>query len=310
MSTHNATFRPGIESLEERCVPTTAKLSGGILDVAGTARSSAIVVHLSGGKLEVNGVRGSFRAGAVRLLEIQAGPGNEVIDIDSRLTTPALVICGAGDDVILGDAGYNLIVGGAGTDWFFNRGGTVTVSGGPAGLPVVNPQLGPAGPGNPGSPGNPPPASLGDQIAAEANSLVGQPKVGPNGVCTDLVQKVLGDNGADPNFGISGYNNEGEPDYTWGTLVYSQVGPMPVYGSLADVAPGDVIQFADVTVPGSNGWTWTAQQHTAIVVANYGNGALQLVEQNVGTDPTVQSDLWDVGQMSQGTVWVYQPQPA
>ena len=61
-------------------------------------------------------------------------------------------------------------------------------------------------------------------------------------------------------------------------------------------------------VPGSNGWTWTASHHTALVVANLGNGNYQVVQQNIGTDPTVRSDVMGLGHITQGTIWVYRAQ--
>jgi hypothetical protein len=294
-------LKPGIESLEDRCIPTSAHLSGGVLDIVGTARSHAIVVRLVGSNQRINGVRRAFRAHAVHQIEIHAGPGDQLVDIDPRLVTPAFVLCGPGNCLVLGDAGDDTVVS-AGPVRFIGRGGHNVVNGVPDWLAALNPLPPPA-------PASPAPAPLGPAIAAEALSLIGQPKV-PPGQCTDLVQKVLRDNGADANAGVNGTNAEGDPNYTWGTLVYSQTGPSPVSGRLTDVLPGDVIQFADVVVPGTNGLTWTAAHHTAVVVANPGNGDLQVVQQNIGNDPNIESAVMEFGRMTQGTIWVYRAQHA
>jgi hypothetical protein len=126
------------------------------------------------------------------------------------------------------------------------------------------------------------------------------------------VDRILQDCGAQPqqNFGIDGYNAEGEANYEWGQLVYrcdNSAAGLTVTGTLANVQAGDMVQFADATVPGSNGWTWTASHHTAIVVANLGNGNYQVVQQNIGSDPTVRSEVMGLGHLTQGTIWVYHP---
>jgi hypothetical protein len=300
MTARQSPFRPTIESLEDRCVPTTARLADGILNVVGPASSGAVDVALSRGTLKVSGVHRTFRACAVHEIDIHAGAGNEFIDIDARLSTPVVVYCGPGRETILGGAGTTTIIGGGGHAVFFSRGG---------------PQAGLALGDEENEPADQPQQVSGSflqnagGIAGEAARLVGSPEI-PPGQCTDLVQKVLRDNGYNADFGINGHNAEGDPNYTWGTLVYSRYvysgsgyDSAGVSGSLANVLPDDVIQFADYRDANNS-----ADHHTAIVVAPPKNGDVLVVQQHVGSDTHVEYGTFHVSNMSQGTVWVYRPQ--
>jgi hypothetical protein len=161
MTVARKNHQPTIESLEDRCVPTTARLSGGILDIISTARFSAITVSLAGSKLKVSGVHQTFQAGAVHEIVVIAEGSNDFIALDPRLTTPAFILCGFGNALVLGDAGNDTVFGG-GHITFLGRGGHDVINGVPDWLPAVAPAAASPAP----SPSGPSPGSTAFVFAA------------------------------------------------------------------------------------------------------------------------------------------------
>jgi hypothetical protein len=104
-------------------------------------------------------------------------------------------------------------------------------------------------------------------------------------------------------------NTPSPTDYKWGDTPVLTFHPKssPI-SDLSAVKPGDVLQFREVGTKFG-----PIHQHTAIVVANLGNGRLRVVQQNfafqtwVTSDPTL--DVHDFNTYSGGTVWVYRPVP-
>lgn len=92
MAAQKSTFQPGVEVLEDRCVPTTAKLINGILFIDGTPRFDNIRVGLAGPKIRVNGVQQAFRAKAVREIVIDTHGSHDKITLAPRLTMPVVRI--------------------------------------------------------------------------------------------------------------------------------------------------------------------------------------------------------------------------
>src|SRR5512144_522518 len=115
-------------------------------------------------------------------------------------------------------------------------------------------------------------AALAQKIIAFARGKIGQRFA--SGECFDLVDQALQNAGAKTasDFGPVTKN----ADYVWGTAV-----------SLADVQPGDVIQFRDYrydrTIDTESATDTDFQErphHTAIVETVDGDGALTVLEQN------------------------------
>ncbi|MPY91461.1 MAG: hypothetical protein GEU99_26575 [Luteitalea sp.] len=160
-------------------------------------------------------------------------------------------------------------------------------------------------------------ASMADRIVSFPRQRVGQ-RVG-DGECFTLADRALRSAGARSaaDHGTVTPN----ADYVWGTRV-----------GLADIRPGDVIQFRnyvyereiDITNPDGSGPTDTAVQerphHTAIVERVEGNGAITVLEQNhPGGSPVARNELFfsnstrkDGNQTTtirvRGTFWFYRPQ--
>jgi hypothetical protein len=156
-------------------------------------------------------------------------------------------------------------------------------------------------------------ASLGDRVVRFARDRIGR-TVG-RGECFDLVDQALRDAGAKgaADFGTVTPN----ADYVWGTAV-----------GLADVRPGDIIQFRnyryDRTIETATAKDTDFQErphHTAIVESVDGEGAVTVLEQNVPDgSPGQRTQLFfsntsmNVGGRRttiriQGRVRFYRPQP-
>jgi hypothetical protein len=344
MTAAKKSYQPTIESLEDRCVPTTAQLSSGILSIIGKAGADVINVGLAGSKIKVSGVHQSFRAGAVHEILVNTRAGNDFIALDPRLTTPALILCGSGNSTILGDAGNDTVLG-TGREVFFSRGGRGTVNGVPqSGLGLTDT----AAPGfastTTTSGGLETTTTtltfnrLGLAVEQYAARLVGQPAVGAGSAtelppayeaqdrqCTALVMQALQAAGAqswftyDVNGHLVANDDPSTAPYVWGKLIATyHAGESPSILNLVQV--GDIIQYQDVVITtttqsGNTTYTSTssAPHHTAIVAWNGGNGNLQVIQQNasnVGQPNLVRQDAESFSGMSQGTIWVYRPEAA
>jgi hypothetical protein len=208
-------YQPSLEALEARYALTTARLAHGVLQVIGTPKADVINVRLAGSAIKVSGVRAPFSAQAVDKIAVKALAGNDRISIDTKLTIPARIDAGAGNDVVLGGGGDDVIIGGKGKNRLDGRGGRDTTNGvlearvdiAPAPTPVVapapvvvpppvlpartptppatNPPVGPGlGLVDDGLPGNmvagkPAQKGAGDRLAADYNDI----KQGQSGTC-------------------------------------------------------------------------------------------------------------------------------
>ena len=153
---------------------------------------------------------------------------------------------------------------------------------------------------------------LGGKVRAFAKDNLGK-KV-DDGDCARLAVKALEAAGAKTTADFKVTGEVG--DYVWGTLVEKY----------DDAKPGDIIQFRDVKLvtttvvkqPGGGTQTSTRSQsmtqHTAIVSANLGKGKFKVLEQNVGPQgadeklrKVVQENEVDLGDKTEGKVWIYRP---
>jgi hypothetical protein len=104
-------FRPAVEGLETRCVPTTAKLSGHLLAITGTHGKDHITIHRSGANITVSGVHHFFHAASVTKIGINGKGGNDVVAIDKRLTMPVVVIAAPGKEIVVAGGGHVSVQG-------------------------------------------------------------------------------------------------------------------------------------------------------------------------------------------------------
>jgi hypothetical protein len=135
-------YRPTLEFLEHRDLPTSAMLSGGFLYVLGTTRADHITVSESGGQIAVAGTTitvgrshvSHVSASQVHAIAIYGYGGGDVINLRptaaTAVTKYAYIYSGAGTNTIYGGNGGNYIVGGghdhlnggAGTDFLVAAG--------------------------------------------------------------------------------------------------------------------------------------------------------------------------------------------
>ena len=151
------------------------------------------------------------------------------------------------------------------------------------------------------------PADLNTQVLNYALSQLGQ-QVG-DGQCAALADTALKSAGA-LSFSDLGPTGD-DADYVWGNLVATLT---TVDHLSANIAPGDVIQFRDATfvtttVNPDGSWSQSTMMfphHTAVVELVNGN-AITLLQQNVDGNLTVQETTINLDDMTQGTMWAYQP---
>ena len=110
-----------------------------------------------------------------------------------------------------------------------------------------------------------------------------------------------------------GADDPNKGDYVWGKLVFTyEAGSKPA-GTVADVKPGDVIQFRDakwVTRAGNRTTTTTAPHHTAVVTAvDRDTGLLKILHQNHQGKRYVIEGVLPLGDLKQGWVRIYESVP-
>ncbi|HEX8914414.1 MAG TPA: hypothetical protein VF796_18850 [Humisphaera sp.] len=123
--------QPLIENLEERR-HLSASLLNGTLTVGGTTGNDTITITSASGKLtaKVNAETRSFTLTAVKKIVVNAGKGNDTVNIAASVTKPAVINGSDGNDKLTGGGGSDVINGGAGNDTETGGGGKDTFNGG------------------------------------------------------------------------------------------------------------------------------------------------------------------------------------
>src|SRR5205807_9693379 len=118
-------YRPTLELLEARDLPTTAVLSGGYLYVQGTAGSDYISLSQSNGRLSVYNT--PITVGSTKVSSVEASLVNKVViygygggDIVNLRPSAATTV--TKDTYIVAGPGYNQIYGGNGSNYTIGRG--------------------------------------------------------------------------------------------------------------------------------------------------------------------------------------------
>ena len=125
------------EVLEIRQVPAaTAVLQAGVLTITGSNQDDNIVVTKTGTKLAVSGVTATFTASSVRSIVVNAGGGDDTVDL-TAVSVPTKVSGGTGNDSLIGGSGNDTLVGDAGNDVLTGNAGNDSLDGG-AGLDLVS----------------------------------------------------------------------------------------------------------------------------------------------------------------------------
>jgi RTX calcium-binding nonapeptide repeat (4 copies) len=132
--TPRRSFRPHLQELEPRCVPTTGITAvlgtDDILRIQGDNQSDLIQVGQQNNRVWISNVSilsnghafSSVSADDVNKILIHTGSGNEQVALPSSMTIPTEVLCGPGNNIVWG--GFNdTLIGGGGNDMLIARGG-------------------------------------------------------------------------------------------------------------------------------------------------------------------------------------------
>lgn len=128
------------------------------------------------------------------------------------------------------------------------------------------------------------------------------------GECAELAGHALKAAGARTH---TGPDSPRERDYVWGKLVYkieAAADGLKESGTLADVRPGDIMQFRDVKFGDKGGFG----HHTAIVseVLNKDLGKIEVYQQNAGGNRFVTKRvIHKLQDMKEGYILIYRPVP-
>jgi uncharacterized protein YkwD len=126
------------EHLEDRTVPTTATLTGSVLNVLGSYGADVIQISQASGVINVSGVATVFDANQVKLISIEAGASDDVVTVSPSVSAPTWVfgnsgndqiVTGGGNATVYGGGGDDTISGGAGADVLYGGLGTNSVTG-------------------------------------------------------------------------------------------------------------------------------------------------------------------------------------
>jgi len=126
-SVHLAGCKPAseplfLEPLSQRALPAvTASLAGGTLSILGTPGNDFIQVQLSQNNTQIAVVSSAvtiaqFPFASVTLINVQGLAGDDRLQIDKNLPTPATLDGGDGRDILIGGAGPTTLKGQAGID--------------------------------------------------------------------------------------------------------------------------------------------------------------------------------------------------
>ena len=113
----SSAVQPIIEAMEERRL-LSASLEAGVLTVEGTPANDVITVNVTPGRIQVNvnGEKKNFKTKGVKLIEVDAGAGNDKVQLGSKVRIAARILGEAGNDTILGGRGNDQLSGGLGDD--------------------------------------------------------------------------------------------------------------------------------------------------------------------------------------------------
>ncbi len=134
----NHSYRPALERLERRDVPSaatpsTVNLTAGVLTVLGSASADAVTISQSAGMISVSDsgrVLKQVSAASVTRIVVDAGFGNDTVIVRAAITKPAFLYGGYGNDQLYGGGGNDQLYGGADSDSLFGRGGNDMLFGG------------------------------------------------------------------------------------------------------------------------------------------------------------------------------------
>jgi len=140
MTARNSQIRHCLETLEGRDVPATAAWSNGVLYIAGTSSSDAVIVRQAGNVIAVDNTPinvggysfNALYASYINRVEIYGLGGHDYLSAGEdgyRLSCPVFIHGGSGNDWIVGGMAGDVLNGGVGDDVVVGLGGNDTIAG-------------------------------------------------------------------------------------------------------------------------------------------------------------------------------------
>jgi Ca2+-binding RTX toxin-like protein len=112
----------GVETLEDRMVPSTYTLNQGVLTINITEPNRAIHMEQSNGVVWVQGNSFGWYTSAVQKIVVWGGPTNCTIDLSGVQSIAAEIHGGNGNNLIYGSRASDVIFGGTGSNTIFGEG--------------------------------------------------------------------------------------------------------------------------------------------------------------------------------------------
>lgn len=148
------------------------------------------------------------------------------------------------------------------------------------------------------------PASLGDAIATYARSQRGR-QVG-DGECTRLLEEALRVAGGEKR---RRHEEPADGDYVWGELLVRAEAGKIEHGNVADIRPGDLMQFRDAKFERNDRRglaRFEFSHHSAVVDrANAKTGSITVLHQNINGKKTVTELTLELKDLKAGWVRIY-----
>jgi Ca2+-binding RTX toxin-like protein len=129
----NRNFRPVVEALDDRALPSIT-LVGGVLKVVGTGAADGITVWrpaADGVQVDISNTHESrqFAIADVTKIEIRGGASGDLIILGDGVTLPSEIFGGRGPDTIRGGGAADIVHGGRGHDTIQGRAGNDILEG-------------------------------------------------------------------------------------------------------------------------------------------------------------------------------------
>ncbi len=284
-------FRPNVDTMEDRLVLSTVKLTPSIVKVKLAPPTFAMTAAPTQVNLAWNKVSG---ASQYLVREMINGRWVQLSKLNNK--TSSFAISGLSPSTAYRfDVAY---VKGGRSNWMPAR-SAVTL---------------PPAPNVPGTGGV---AANNSTVAAWCAAHLGQ-MVG-NGQCADLANQALIATGHETFYQTGGPTGP-DSDYVWGQLVATITTANCKTLPMGTIQAGDILQFRNVTTMHTTtypngGWsseTMTATHHTAVAAGtesdSSGSGTIvDTFEQNDNDVQLVVRNQWYLADLTGGTIWVYRP---
>jgi hypothetical protein len=155
--------------------------------------------------------------------------------------------------------------------------------------------------------------SLNQKILNFARANIGNTvRLDQGGDCYDFVAEAVRRSGGRVNTHQGAGTINGQTHYIWGDRVYqkSKLAGWSNTGSLANIKPGDCIQFDGCKFVNGGSWQKTSHHSAIVESVNTRTGVIKVIHQNIGGVKKVFRGEYNVNQMTTGVMTIYRPRSA